>query len=219
MKAWFAWLALPLIGMAFVVKAEDFRLNFALAHDAMSGDAEGVAYLDACSAEHGICSMLAGRAMERQRNFDAAHGYYLRALEQGVPEAALALQAMELKRVRPLESYAWGQLSLVIDDPEGKEEKKKLKESVQYLMIVQASELLNEEQLAEADRLAEERIARWKPVVAELVARRKKSREELVINKKVPPEYPVEFLHARRAGFAAVYAIFDSEGRVVDAIA
>lgn len=150
--------------------------------------------------------------------YDEARQWYLKGLECGASSAAIALQALELKSGHPVESYAWGQLSLVHNDPEGKQDTEDLKRSPEYLMLVEAAGMMEEAQLAEAERLSEERIARWRDVVsgADLAAGATLTRSA---RKRTPPRYPMHLARSNRAGFAAVYMEYDAEGRVRDAIA
>lgn len=195
---------------------EPWRLDFEQARAAIKGDAQGLSYLESCAEKHYVCAMLAGRSHQGDKRHDAAIGMYRKALELGYPDAAFELQGIEFRRDNFIESFAWGQLAILLNDPKQQRGKEAIRELPEFMMLAEAFQEMSEAERAQAEELAQQRIARWEASVR--AQAEQDIRQQLEITRPVNPQYPRDMAINRVNGYALVYLEFTEAGEVTDAI-
>ena len=218
-KSFLLALALGLSASTTLVADESkqsFRLDFAQARAALGGDADALAYLSDCAEQQYVCAMLAGRANKANERHDAAIEMLQRALELGYPDAAFELQGTEFLSGNLVESFAWGQLAILLSDPKQERSRDEIRERSEFMMLAEAWHGMDEAEQARAEKLAQSRIARWQEVVRERAERDPKQNIEIL--RAVNPEYPRHLAEGGTNGYALVYLEFAADGEVIDAI-
>jgi TonB family protein len=203
-------------GLAETDSTQSFRLDFEQARAAIKGDAEGLSYLEGCAVEHYVCAMLAGRSHQGDKRHDAAVGMYRKALELGYPDAAFELQAIEFRRDNFIESFAWGQLAILLRDPNQERARDEIQALPEFMMLAGAFHKMDESERAQAEALTQERIARWETSVRAWAER--DILQHLEIRRSVNPRYPRDLAINRIDGYALLYLEFTEKGDVTDVI-
>lgn len=167
---------------------QTFRLDFKQAGAAIKGDAQGLSCLETCAEEHYVCAMLAGRSHQSDKRYDAAMAMYQEALELGYPDAAFELQGVEFRRENFIESFAWGQLAIRLNDPKQQQDEDGIRKLPEFMMLAETGHNMDETERAQAEELAATRIAYWIDSVRTQASQ--DIGQHLAIRRRINREYP-----------------------------